>query len=70
VEKFSPLLSDLFEDLESRKTLSETDVSDGIGKEIGKLRDGGTEPSLEMQADWAAFAFMADSPEDRTSRNT
>jgi hypothetical protein len=70
VEKFSPLLSDLFEDLESRKTLSETDVSDGIGKEIGKLRDGGTEPSLEMQADWAAFAFMADSPEDRSSWGT
>jgi hypothetical protein len=70
VGKFSPLLSDLFKNLESRKSLSETEVSDEIGKEIRKLQDGGQEPSIEMRADWAAFAFMADSPEDRSSWGT
>jgi hypothetical protein len=70
MEKSSPLLAHLFADLESRKSLSETDVSDRIGKEIRKLQDSGAEPTQEMRADWAAFAFIADSSEDRSSWGT
>jgi len=70
VEKFSRQLTKLFEDFEHRKVLSETEASDLIGKEIRKLQDANEEPTLETRADWAAFAFMANSSEERSSWGT
>ena len=70
MEKFSRQLSRVFEEFESQKALSETHISDTIGKEIRKLQDAGEEPTLEARADWAAFAFMANSSEERSSWGT
>jgi hypothetical protein len=51
----------------AEKPLSEHEVVDAIREKVREIQQAGQPLALEMEAEWMAFAFMADYPEERNA---